>query len=486
MVAVELRKMFDTRSGFWLMMSVAITATLATGAVILWAPDSELTYDTFAAAIGFPMSVILPMVAILSVTSEWTQRSGLSTFTLVPHRGRVIWAKAVGAVLIGVGSMVVAMAIGALGNIVGTAITGTPTIWDDSFLHLSEIVLANVLGMLIGFTLGVVIRNSAGAIVGYFVFTLVLPDPVRAARRERLLVARRPGLGRLQLRPERAVQRRHGREGLGPPRGRQRDLAGHPARRRAATDVALRGQVAPPSQDSRLSRNPLAARRLFVVPSRRGHPLTTSPPPPLVVHSSCRELPMSATLTLSRLDVAYGARTLVRGLDLVVAPGDVTALVGANGSGKSSLMRTVVGELPVESGSVRLSPPDATIGWLPQSAPDPTESLLDYARRRTGVAAADQALHDASSALAAGDAGVRRPLRRRPRALARPRRRRPRGPAAAGRRPARSRRRTRTDRSGPCPAARPPAPPWPRSCSAATRCCCSTSRRTTWTRPGWS
>ena len=174
-VSVELRKMFDTRSGFWLMMSVAITATLATGAVILWAPDSELTYDTFAAAIGFPMSVILPMVAILSVTSEWSQRSGLTTFTLLPHRGRVIGAKAVATVIVGVTSMIVAMAIGALGNIVGTAITGTPRVWDDSVQHLALIVLANVLGMLIGFTLGVVIRNSAGAIVGYFVFTLVLP-----------------------------------------------------------------------------------------------------------------------------------------------------------------------------------------------------------------------------------------------------------------------------------------------------------------------
>ena len=37
---VELRKMFDTRSGFWLMASIAITAVLATGAVDLWAPDS--------------------------------------------------------------------------------------------------------------------------------------------------------------------------------------------------------------------------------------------------------------------------------------------------------------------------------------------------------------------------------------------------------------------------------------------------------------
>jgi ABC-2 type transport system permease protein len=174
-VSVELRKMFDTRSGFWLLMSVAITAALATAAVIIWAPDSNLTYDTFAAAIGFPMSVILPMVAILSVTSEWTQRSGLSTFTLIPHRGRVIAAKAVATVLIAVASMIVAMVIGALGNVLGTAITGTPTVWDVSFVQLSEIVLGNVLGMLIGFMLGVVIRNSAGAIVGYFVFTLVLP-----------------------------------------------------------------------------------------------------------------------------------------------------------------------------------------------------------------------------------------------------------------------------------------------------------------------
>ncbi len=174
-VGVELRKMFDTRSGFWMLMSIAITATLATAAVIIWAPDNQLTYDTFAAAIGFPMSVILPMIAILSVTSEWSQRSGLTTFTLVPHRGRVIGAKFVGAIIVGVASMGVAMVIGAIGNLVGTAITGTPLVWNDGVGHLASIVLANVLGMMIGFTLGVVLRNSAGAIVGYFVFTLVLP-----------------------------------------------------------------------------------------------------------------------------------------------------------------------------------------------------------------------------------------------------------------------------------------------------------------------
>ena len=174
-VGVELRKSFDTRSGFWLLASIVITSVLATGAVILWAPESELTYSTFAAAIGVPMTIILPVIAILSVTSEWSQRSGLTTFTLVPHRGRVVRAKAYVAVAVGVASMLVAMAVGAIGNLVGPAIAGVDRVWDASVLDLSQIILANVLGLMIGFMLGVVIRNSAGAIVGYFVYGFVLP-----------------------------------------------------------------------------------------------------------------------------------------------------------------------------------------------------------------------------------------------------------------------------------------------------------------------
>jgi ABC-2 type transport system permease protein len=172
---VELRKMFNTRSGFWLMASIVIASVVATGAVILFAPDDELTYSTFGTAIGFPMAVILPMVAILSVTGEWSQRSGLTTFTLVPRRGRVISAKAISAVAVAVASMVLAFAIGALGNVVGTAITGTNLVWDVSFSDVLLVVLGNVLGLLTGFMLGVLIRNSPGAIVAYFVYTFVLP-----------------------------------------------------------------------------------------------------------------------------------------------------------------------------------------------------------------------------------------------------------------------------------------------------------------------
>ena len=80
---VELTKMFDTRSGFWLMMGIAISAVLATASVIVFAPDNAQTYDNFGAAIGIPMVILLPIIAILSVTSEWSQRSGLTTFTLL-------------------------------------------------------------------------------------------------------------------------------------------------------------------------------------------------------------------------------------------------------------------------------------------------------------------------------------------------------------------------------------------------------------------
>ncbi len=172
--AVELRKMFDTRSGFWLMASIVIASVLATVAVILFAPDDELTHSTFGSAIGFPMAVILPMIALLSVTSEWSQRSGLTTFTLVPNRGRVILAKAVCSVGVGVVSMVIAVAIGAVGNIVGTAFTGTETVWDIAFSDAVYVVLGNVSGLLTGFMLGMLIRNSQGALAAYFVYTFVV------------------------------------------------------------------------------------------------------------------------------------------------------------------------------------------------------------------------------------------------------------------------------------------------------------------------
>ena len=174
-VGVEVRKAFDTRSGFWLLVTIALAGLLATGAVLAFASDADLTYDNFAGAIGVPMTILLPVVAILAVTGEWSQRAGLTTFTLVPHRGRVIRAKLTVTVMIGLASMTLALAVGALGNIVGTALLGVDTVWDLSFTSILYIVGADLIGMVVGFTLGILTRNSAGAIVAYFSYWFVLP-----------------------------------------------------------------------------------------------------------------------------------------------------------------------------------------------------------------------------------------------------------------------------------------------------------------------
>lgn len=75
---------------------------------------------------------------------------------------------------------------------------------------------------------------------------------------------------------------------------------------------------------------------------------------------------MSATLVARGLAAGHGARVLFADLDLVVAPGDVVGLVGVNGAGKSTLLRTLARELAPEAGSIAVSPPSATLGYLPQ------------------------------------------------------------------------------------------------------------------------
>lgn len=172
---VELRKMFDTRAGFWLMASVGIVSVLATAAVILWAPDEAITQATFSTALGMPLSIVLPIIAVMSVTGEYSQRTGLTTYTLVPSRGRVITAKLLVTLAIGVAAMFLALAIGALGNLLGSAITGLDATWDISVTQFGYIVLANVLGMLMGFMLAVVLRSTPAALVGYLVYSFVLP-----------------------------------------------------------------------------------------------------------------------------------------------------------------------------------------------------------------------------------------------------------------------------------------------------------------------
>jgi ATPase subunit of ABC transporter with duplicated ATPase domains len=116
---------------------------------------------------------------------------------------------------------------------------------------------------------------------------------------------------------------------------------------------------------------------------------------------------MSATLVAKDLAAGHGDRTLFSGLDLVVAPGDVVGLVGVNGAGKSTLLRTLAGLAKPDGGEIRLNPPTATVGHLPQE-PERREgeSVRAFLARRTGVSVAQAELDVATEALTAGEAGA--------------------------------------------------------------------------------
>lgn len=76
-------------------------------------------------------------------------------------------------------------------------------------------------------------------------------------------------------------------------------------------------------------------------------------------------------LRLRDASLAYGRRTVWSGLDLDVAPGEFIAVLGANGSGKTSLMRVVLGLQPLTGGTVEVAGRpvhrgSGDIGYVPQ------------------------------------------------------------------------------------------------------------------------
>ncbi|WP_030781198.1 ABC-F family ATP-binding cassette domain-containing protein [Streptomyces sp. NRRL S-920] len=116
---------------------------------------------------------------------------------------------------------------------------------------------------------------------------------------------------------------------------------------------------------------------------------------------------MTATLVAKDLTAAHGDRTLFSALELVVAPGDVIGLVGANGAGKSTLLRLLAGLDTPEGGELRLSPPTASVGHLPQEPERrPGETIRAFLARRTGVAEAQRIMDEATQALVDGAPGA--------------------------------------------------------------------------------
>jgi ABC-2 type transport system permease protein len=175
-VGVELRKMGDTRAGKWLMIAIAAITLLVVGLLLVFAHGETLRFSDFLTFTASPQGVLLPVLGVLLVTSEWGQRAALTTFTLVPHPERIIAGKVAAAVLFGLAAITVAVVLAALAALVH----GSPDPWravgvDD----LAEFGLLQTIGILEGLAFGMLFLNSAAAIVTFFVlpiaFSILVP-----------------------------------------------------------------------------------------------------------------------------------------------------------------------------------------------------------------------------------------------------------------------------------------------------------------------
>jgi hypothetical protein len=167
LTAGELRKMTDTRAGFWLMLSV-LALSVATVAILGFAADTEDHVLRVMLSVAItPPSILLPIVGILLVTSEWSQRTAMVTFALVPQRSRVLAAK----LLAGVALALVAFAVSLAIALIGAAVFPQPPVggWELSAGLLGQMALILVISMLGGLAFGAVLLSSAPAIVLYFV-----------------------------------------------------------------------------------------------------------------------------------------------------------------------------------------------------------------------------------------------------------------------------------------------------------------------------
>jgi hypothetical protein len=167
---VELRKAVDTRAGFWLQAAVAGLTVALVVLYCVFADASDRTFwDTLVLAVT-PASILLSVLGVLLVTSEWSQRTAMLTFALVPRRTRVLAAKLWASTVLSLAAFVVCVPVSAIGML---AAPGSSDVWALPADPLARVALSVVLSTVTGLALGALLLSSAPAIVLSFVLPIV-------------------------------------------------------------------------------------------------------------------------------------------------------------------------------------------------------------------------------------------------------------------------------------------------------------------------
>lgn len=175
---VELRKAMDTRAGFWVTAGVLGLVSIVLLIYVLVAPDGSKNFGDMLTVSGAVLGYFLPIIVIMLVTSEQSQRNGLVTFTLEPRRSRVVVAKFVAGLGLALGVLALAVALSVVFTGIAAVLGDAPQWSVEGTLIFNSFLLANVIGVLTGFAIAMLVMNTPAGIVIYFAYTLVLPIAV--------------------------------------------------------------------------------------------------------------------------------------------------------------------------------------------------------------------------------------------------------------------------------------------------------------------
>jgi large-conductance mechanosensitive channel len=169
LVTTELRKSLDTRSGRVLILAILAIAVAALTWQLTHMNSGEQTFDSYLAAASVGVQLILPVIGVMAMTSEWTQRTALTTFTLSPRRVQVQLAKFVSAVVLSAVVMTATALLAMAATAIGGASGGDGASYAGLGGALAGAYLTTALNVVMGAAFGAVIAQTAVAILVFFI-----------------------------------------------------------------------------------------------------------------------------------------------------------------------------------------------------------------------------------------------------------------------------------------------------------------------------
>lgn len=173
MVLVEVRKSVDTRAGRGLLITaVVIVALFAVISATTLSP-TQIDLAEMIRFAGAPLFILMPTIAMISVTTEWTTRSAMTTFLLNPRRGQVALSKLLAGWLLSIGAVFVAAVLCGLVGLIVASLSGSTFELNAAAALASlvycivSVVVLNIIAMAIG---SIVVSTALGLAI-YFLFT---------------------------------------------------------------------------------------------------------------------------------------------------------------------------------------------------------------------------------------------------------------------------------------------------------------------------